>query len=1425
LKRGLSDDLVVSPYSTFLAAAIDPWAALANLQRLEQNGVYARYGFYESVDYTAERLQKKQKSFVLRSFMAHHEGMSLVSVNNLLHENIMQERFHSEPMVQATQLLLQERTPPHVRIAKPRAEEVRLEGALIHSSEPNARVYTEVDLPTPRTQLLSNGNYSLMISTAGSGYSRCGLLAVSRWREDVTRDNWGQFLYIRNRGNGKTWSATYQPLGDTPDRYEVSFAEDRVEFWRQDDDVVTHTEILVSPEDNVELRRVSLTNNGSEACEFEITSFMETVFAPPNDDAAHPAFSNLFVQTEFSPEENALLATRRRRSNKEKQIWGFHVLVSEGSTVGNVQYETDRSRFIGRGHSSSNPTVILEDRPLSNSVGSVLDPIFSLRQSLRIPAGETMRVSFATGVADSREEALRLVDKHHDIHIFTRETELAWTKSQVQLRHLNITSQKAHSYQRLAGRIIYSDSSLRPTSHLLSLNTRTQSNLWAYGIGGDLPIVLVRVAEEKDMSMVRELLHAHEYLRLKGLVFDLVILNEHAPSYIQSLQDELMRQTRMSGGQALLDKPGGIFIRRADLMPAEDVVLLKTVARVTLSPDKGSLEEQLTRRPIVHEMPAPLVPAIAKRRFKDLSPSLPSRSFFNGLGGFVDGGKEYVISLEDSHWTPMPWINVIANEKDFGFTISESGAGYTWSVNSRENRMTPWSNDAVSDPVGEAIYIRDEETGEFWSPTPLPIREREAYVVRHGQGYSQFEHISHGIDQKLQVFVPMDAEVKISRLRLRNTGDRMRSLSVTSYAEWVLGFQRDRSAPYVVTEVDPDTAAVLARNPYNNEFASRVAFADISDVERSFTCDRKEFLGRHGSPAKPAALSRLSLSGSIGAGLDPCVAFRSTFDLAPGEEREVIILLGQTASVHEALAICKKYRNLENVQRAYEDVVGYWDETLSAIEIKTPDEAMNTLVNRWLLYQTLSCRLWARSAFYQSGGAYGFRDQLQDVMALVYSRPHMAREQILRAAARQFPEGDVQHWWHPPTGRGVRTRFSDDLVWLPFVTSFYVKLSGDMSVLQEQVPFIEAPELEEGHDDAYTQPLVSSDVATVLDHCIRTLDRSLKVGAHGLPLMGSGDWNDGMSRVGIKGQGESVWMAWFLYTALKEFIPLCEAAGLADRAQVYRKHMEDLRKATETNAWDGNWYRRAYFDDGTSLGSAANEECRIDSIAQSWAVLSGAGGRERASRAMDAVDEFLIHRGDGLVKLFTPPFDQGSTDPGYIKGYVPGVRENGGQYTHAAIWTLMAFAKLGDGDRAGELYALLNPINHASTRAGLHKYKVEPYVAAADIYGLWPHVGRGGWTWYTGSASWMYRAAIESILGFDLSGNSLRINPCIPKFWPGFEIKYRYGKNTNYVIKVLNSKDQGSRAEALVVLDGHKLESSVVPLVDDGAEHVVDIQL
>ena len=1426
LERGLSEDLVIAPYATGLAAMIDPGAAARNFVALAGAGARGSLGFYEALDYTRTRLPEGTEVAVVRAYMAHHQGMTLVALTNVLRTGAMRARFHAEPIVQATELLLQERAPRSVAVTRPRVDEVKAPAQVRDFVEPIFRQFRSPHDWTPRTHLLSNGRYAVMLTAAGSGYNQCAGRAVTRWREDVTRDHWGTYVFLRDTQSGAVWSATYQPTAVEADSYEVTFSEDRAEFRRRDGTITTTLEVVVSPEDDAEIRRVTLMNLGAQAREIELTSYCELVLAPAAADAAHPAFSNLFVQTESVPELDTLLATRRPRAAGDPRVWAAHVAIVEGLHGSGAQHETERGRFLGRGRGIRTPMSVIDGRPLSNTTGSVLDPIFSLRRRVRLAPGASARVVFSTLVAPSREQALALAEKYRDPGTYEREATMAWTRAQVQLHHLGIERDEADLFQHLANRILYSEPTLRPSPEVLGRNAAGPAALWAHRISGDLPIVLVRIDEPEDAEIVRQLLRAHEYWRLKGLAVDLVILNEKATSYPQDLQSALEALVRTSQSAVRHEDAarGNVFILRGDLVSARDHDLLRTAARAVLLSRHGTLRDQVMRaeRPASAPLPPP-------RRARRPSLNVPGPrldlEFFNGLGGFADGGREYVIVLGEGQWTPAPWINVVANH-GFGFQVSESGAGYTWSINSRENQLTPWSNDPVGDPPGETLYIRDEESGTLWGPTLLPIREEaRPYIVRHGQGYSRFEHTSHGIALDLLQFVPWDDPVKISRLRVENRTGRARRLSVTAYAEWVLGVSRSAAAPFIVTALDDDTGALLARNPWNIDFPDRVAFADLGGRQTAWTSDRTEVLGRHGTPDHPAALERGDrLSGRIGAGLDPCAALQATLELPAAGSAEIVFLLGEAATNEEARALIMRYRAAD-LDRTLQEVTTHWDDILGAVQVRTPDRSMDLLLNRWLLYQTLACRIWARSAFYQAGGAYGFRDQLQDVMALTIAGRDVARAHLRRAAARQFVEGDVQHWWHPPSGRGVRARISDDLVWLPYAVVHYVEATGDTTVLDEVIPFLEGPPLAADEPESYFQPSVSGEGGTLYEHCARALDRSLKVGVHGLPLIGSGDWNDGMNRVGREGRGESVWLGWFLHTTLWEFARQAEVRGEHERAARWRQHVQSLQAALEREAWDGDWYRRAYFDDGTPLGSASNTECRIDSIAQSWAVLSGAANPARAARAMAAVEEYLVRRDQELILLFTPPFDRAPLDPGYIAGYPPGVRENGGQYSHAAMWSVMAFAALGDGDKAGELFSILNPINRASTRAGVYRYKVEPYVVAADVYAEPPHVGRGGWTWYTGAAGWMYRAAIESILGFRLRGATLHLDPCIPRAWPSYEVTFRY-HSARYAIVVENPRGV-MRGISAVEVDGVAVDvrSKGIPLADDGTTHHVRVVL
>jgi cellobiose phosphorylase len=1421
LKRGLAEDLVIAPYATAMALMIAPRQACENLQRMADEGREGAYGFYEAVDYTPSRLPPDEKSATIRSFMAHHQGMSLLALVNLLQDYPMQRRFTACPLLKAADLLLQERVPQ--ASASVRTEDVEFAESRTHagSGEPVMRIFTNPTSPAPEVHLLSNGRYHVVISNAGGGYSRWRDLAVTRWREDATRDCWGTFVYLRDLATGDFWSTAYQPTLQTIKGYEAIFSQSRAEFRQCHSDLEIHTEISVSPEDDVELRRITITNRSRVTRVIELTSYAEVVLATPDADAAHPAFSNLFVQTEFARESSAILCTRRARSQEEKPPWLLHLMVSQDGRPGEISCETDRFKFVGRGGTLANPAAMRNLLPLSNTVGSVLDPIISLRRTVTLAPDETAVVVLVVGVTESRDIALAHVEKYQSSRMADRAFDLAWTHSQVTLRQLNASEAEAQLYGRLASALVYADSARRANPAVLLNNRRGQSGLWSYGISGDAPIVLLRISDTEKIEIVRQLIQAHSYWRIKGLTVDLVILNEDVSGYRQSLHDQITSLISSGIEAQMLDKPGGIFVRRLEQIPNDDRVLLQAAARIVLDDEKGTLAQQLEHRSVLESV----VPALTPTRFgsADLPVPIPPREliFPNGLGGFTRDGHEYVIALQPGQMTPAPWVNVLANPT-FGTVVSESGAAYTWVENSHEFRLTPWSDDPVQDTTGEALYIRDEETGLFWSPTPLPARGATPYVIRHGFGYTVFEHTENGIASEVWVYVAMDAPVKFNVLKIRNVSGRPRRLSVTGYWEWVMGDLRQKSLLHVQTEVDLKTGALLARNYYNTEFPDRVVFLDVNDPARTLTGDRKEFIGRNGSLSQPAALKRTRLSGKVGAGLDPCGAVQVPFNLADGQEREMIFRFGVGRNPADVQNLIRRFRKPDSSRVAFEGVCEYWNRTLGAVNVDTPDLSVNIMANGWLLYQTLSCRLWGRTGFYQSGGAYGFRDQLQDVMALVHAEPALTRQHLLRAAARQFLEGDVQHWWHPPSGRGVRTHFSDDYLWLPYATCRYVSCVADTGVLDEKIPFLEARPVKPEEESYYDLPNCSEESATLYQHCVRAIERGLRFGEHGLPLMGCGDWNDGMNRVGNQGRGESVWLAFFLYDVLTQFAPLARAHRDLVFAERCLAEARQLQQNIEQHAWDGQWYRRAYFDNGEPLGSQSNPECQIDSIPQSWSVITGAGDPERSRQAMDSVDRRLVRQDDGLIQLFDPPFDKSALNPGYIKGYIPGVRENGGQYTQGAIWAAIAFALMGESERAWDLVALLNPIHHSATPQQIAIYKVEPYVIAADVYAAAPHVGRGGWTWYTGSAGWMYRLLIETLLGVNIEGDQLRLIPRLPKSWPSCKIHYRY-RQTVYHITITRLVTDSADANQLY-LDGKELGGQTVPLVDDRREHSVELK-
>jgi cellobiose phosphorylase len=1423
-KRGLVDDLVVAPYATMLALSVAPRAACRNLEALAGHGYLGRYGFYEAIDYTPSRLGRAKRPAVVRAFMAHHQGMSLVALDNLLNDRPMPRRFMADRQMRTTEPLLQERVPrsgtrltPHV------PEDVQASRGEAPEGESTLRIFDDPGTAMPEVQLLSNGTYHVMASHAGGSYSRWRDLAVTRWREDATCDAWGTFVYLRDRDSGGVWSAAHQPTRAKADHYEAIFVPDRAEYRRRDQEIESHTELCVSPEDDVEIRRVTLTNLSKRPRRIEITSYAEVVLAPLNADLAHRAFSNLFVSTEVLADRGAILCTRRRRTAEDPTPWMFHLLIEPGGPADEASFETDRARFLGRGRGPDRPAALDANcTDLSGTAGPVLDPIVAIRRTVALEPDASVAVQIVSGVCATREEALTLIGKYGDRHFIERAFDMASARGPVVLRQLGATQADALAYARLATSVVHATARRRAEPGIITRNRLGQSRLWRFAVSGDLPIMLLRISHLDHIDLVEQVLRCHAYWRMNGLTVDLVILNEDFSGYRAVLHDRIVGLIGTGPAADLVDKPGGVFVRRAEQISEEDRLLFQTVARVVLVDTAGSLAEQAERRVGAEWVPA----RFPQARVAAEAPAAPlprrERVFFNGLGGFTADGREYAISLEPGQTTPAPWANVIASPH-IGTVVSESGGSYTWVGNAHEFRLTPWHNDPVTDASGEAFYIRDEESGAFWSPTPLPARGRSGYDCRHGFGYSVFEHEEAGIVSELTIFVAMDAPLKLAVFKLRNASARPRRLSVTGYWELVLGEWRHANLMHVVTETDPEVGTLLARNAYGRAAPDRVVAVHVSEPTRTVTGNRAEFIGRNGTLADPEAMRRVKLSGRTGAGLDPCAALQAYVELRAGDEREVVFTLAVAGGVEEARAQVARYGTPSGARQALEEVWSHWNHALGAVHVETPDRALNVLANGWLVYQTLSCRVWGRSGYYQSGGAYGFRDQLQDTMALVHAAPALAREHLVRCAGRQFAPGDVQHWWHPPGGHGVRTRFSDDYLWLPYAVCRYVSATGDVGVLDERVPFLEGREVDPTEEGYYGQPLPSSEEATVYEHCARAIRHGLRFGEHGLPLMGCGDWNDGMNLVGAGGKGESVWLAWFLYRNLQLFADLARRRSDVPFALECDEQAERLRRSVEANAWDGAWYRRAYFDDGTPLGSAASEECRIDSISQSWAALSGGGDPARVRRAMASVDELLVLPESRLIKILTPPFDTSPLEPGYIKGYGPGVRENGGQYTHGAIWAAMARGVMGDVRRAWELFSMLNPIHHAGDAAATTTYMVEPYVMAGDIHTGPLHLGRGGWSWYTGAAGWMYRLIVETLLGIDLEDGTLRFTPLMPEDWDAYRVHYRFRESVHHItFKRVRGAPPGV---VRVVVDGVDQPEAILRLADDGREHEVDVEV
>ncbi|MBB4075960.1 cyclic beta-1,2-glucan synthetase [Bartonella fuyuanensis] len=1404
LQRGLSRNAVIAPYASILAAQYIPACAVANLKRLRDLGALGTYGYYDAVDFTPSRVKTGEKYAIVRNYYAHHHGMSILALNNVIFQGRMRDRFHRNPVIEATQFLLQERAPHFIPLLHTKAVSRMRNTSQAFDAAP-LRIITNPLLKPRATLLLSKGFYSIMLTANGSGYSRWHDYAITRFIPDATEDQQGTLFFLRDTHSGRWWSVTGEPTRIIEEKAVSIFTDEKAEYTKIVNGIKSTLECLIASEGDGEGRRIQLLNMTNKDCLIEVTSYGELALATMDIDCAHPIFSRMFIETEIAEEGKTIFAKRRKFSPSDPEIYITHFVSSTTDILQKTEAETDRSLFIGRGRSIHRPAAFDKNTHFSNSQGCVLDPIMSLRCRIKIPANGKSELIFWTFAAHTKE-ALHNHIKHYRQHdMFQKELSRAWMHSQVALYQRGTQLKEAVVYQKYATPLIYPERKWRLPSELLAKTLGKQSDLWPMSISGDNPICLLRLNSEGNITVLRELLKAHEYWRMRGLIVDLVILNEQAFSYIQNTQRVLewvCESYRHHTQEA--DKRQHIFTLRRDQMSEQSFKTLLASARIILDAQNGSLSEQLKRldendfdltidksNSLKYNQGRHIATRIKQNLFTavDFSSQQKLSSFptyredlrhWNGYGGF-NQHNHYVIRLRGHTATPHPWINVIANSR-FGFHVSAEGAIFTWVNNSRDYQLTPWTNDPTSNRPGEALYLVDHQSLKCFSPvSAVECDENIVYEACHGFGFSTFKSTHSEIALELTHTLDLEKPIRFSRLILTNKGKKSRSLRLYNYVEWVLGNVRTKYAPFIISSYEARWGAHFIQNPYHIEKSQQVTFLSASEMPSSTTTNRTEFIGVTGTVTHPNAIRKAgALSNTVEAGCDPCSAFAYDIELLPGQTKEIIFYLGSAENRKEAEKLLNQVRE-NDFETLLTQQKQYWSDFVSPLQVKTPDPSFDIMVNHWLPYQIYACRIMARAAFYQASGAFGFRDQLQDSLSLLLLKPQLAHEQLLNAAAHQFLEGDVQHWWLPDTNAGVRTYISDDIVWLAYATALYVNTMGDDTFLDTLIPFIEDDVLKSGQQDVYFQPTQSSKVATVYEHCALALDLAIKrCGPHGLPLILGGDWNDGMNLVGSQGKGESIWLGWFLGYTLQAFIPLAQKRGDNSHMQIWSMYLERLKKSLEENGWDGAWYRRGYFDDGTPLGSKSNDECQIDTIAQSWAVISQMAPLERQKQAMASMLEHLYDEKRKLLRLFWPPFDKTTLEPGYIKGYPPGIRENGGQYTHGAIWSILALAQIDESDKAYHLFSMINPINHGQNP---ETYRVEPYVMAADVYTVEPRCGQGGWTWYTGSAGWFYHAATKAILGIHRQGDFLFLHPHLPSFWPGYEARMKFYEAI-YILKV-----------------------------------------
>ncbi|MBI9049053.1 MAG: hypothetical protein JEZ00_06530 [Anaerolineaceae bacterium] len=1425
LKRGLANDLVIAPYASLMCTLQAPAKVLLNMERLNKHHARGIYGYYEALDFTPERSPEKEGRIV-KSYMAHHQGMVLTAICNHLKNKCLIKAFHGDPEISALEILLYETIGRDMPVDYPHIMESEF-----HAPQRKRLVY-DAWFPSAKTDppvlhLLSNGKYHVVISNDGAGFTRYEDRDISRWRNDRSLNQYGSWYYLYEPKEENLWSISEMPIPGPVNYQQIAFHPHKVEFTKSANEMAARMDIIVTSDDDVEIRHISITNQADETRTIIVGSYTEIILSQQLSDQRHPAFNKLFIENEINEDEKTIYFSRRLRSADEKPLHFGHAWCSDSKFISKVKYITDREYFIGRAGDIHHPAIFKNHFDIEEiqSTQNSLDPIASINITCEIPAHETITIYYLSTASINKTNITQNILKYVSPTYIQRSIDAEKMKAERSLQQLNIEPPEIELFDKLFSLVLYANDKLRTKQEILKRNQLGQSGLWPYGISGDFPICLIRINELEEINNLSTILKGYIFWRSRHMQIDLVLLNERDTTYDQELNILLQRLLSKLGATPWLNRKGGIYILRADQMPLESQTLLKTSANVVLSVDDKTFKDLLTEKfmelEYLPDFHATLPPIESSLGSELLSP-VQELNFRNQIGGFSENGEKYHMLIDHEHIPPAPWINVISNP-NFGFTISESGIGYSWAGNSGENRLTSWSNDPLQDQPGEAIYLRDEETGQYWSPSFLPVGDDMPYEVIHGAGYTSFTHSSHGILTTLTYFTDKIDPIKCARLTIQNVRERICRISSTYYADWVLGTYKHQNQLFIQQHFDTYLHAILARNTFNPDFAQKTAFLAATRTPQWITTNRAEFIGRNGSFRNPMALGQVALSGDISSVHDPCAVMSHIIWLSPGEKKEITYLLGQGDDEADAKHLIHKYQNFEQTNNALSRSVRFWTGITNSVQVKTPEPSFDIMVNQWLLYQSISSRFLGRSAFYQSSGAYGFRDQLQDTIAYLIAKPEWTRDFILEAARHQFTEGDVLHWWHPPAGRGVRTHCSDDLLWLPYVVSEYINRTGDDSILDERIPFLIAAQLAENEHDRYDQFPQENEQYSILEHCLRAIHRSDTKGAHGLPLIGSHDWNDGFSRIGIKGKGESVWLGWFLCVVVERFAKICEGRNKPLLAEELLKKKESLINTILSQAWDGKWFTRAYFDDGTPLGTAANAECKIDAIAQSWAVFAGLKENPKVQLALQSVKDNLIREEDKLILLFTPPLDKSTQDPGYIKGYQPGIRENGGQYTHAAAWTIWAFADAGQADYAFKLYQMINPIHHSNSPDKVTQYRVEPYVIAADVYSAPQHLGRGGWTWYTGSASWMYRLGIERILGLCLEKDGFTLNPMIPKDWESYEIKLRLPRGS-YDITVRNPMQVNSGVSTVLV-DDQLMRSKLISWVTDSEVHQVVIRM